>query len=87
MPKHVDHDAHRRDLARRAVPAFASKGYAALGVRELAADVAEATGTRTMDAIHLGAALRLGTEALDLLTFDVRQAAAARGLGFRVIGV
>lgn len=36
MPKHVDHDAYRKDLARRAVPAFASKGYAALGVRELA---------------------------------------------------
>lgn len=54
---------------------------------ELAADVAETSGVRSMDALHLGAALRLGTEALDLLTFDVRQAAAARSLGFRVIGV
>jgi AcrR family transcriptional regulator len=36
MPKQVDHDAYRKDLARRAFPAFASKGYAALGVRELA---------------------------------------------------
>lgn len=36
MPKQIDHAAYRRDLARRAFPAFASRGYAALGVRELA---------------------------------------------------
>lgn len=39
MPKQVDHEAQRRDLARRAFPAFASKGYAALGVRELALEL------------------------------------------------
>lgn len=46
----------------------------------------EQTGVRTLDAMHLGAATRLGT-ALTFLTFDVRQAVAARALGFAVVGV
>jgi len=41
---------------------------------------------RTLDALHLGRAYRLGT-ALTFLTFDVRQAQAARQLGFQVAGV
>ena len=53
---------------------------------ELAATVGEQTGVRTLDALHLGAALRLGT-AVTFLTFDVRQAQAARSLGFTVAGV
>jgi predicted nucleic acid-binding protein len=53
---------------------------------ELAATIAEQTGVRTLDALHLGAARRLGT-AMTFLTFDVRQSQAARGLGFRVVGV
>jgi predicted nucleic acid-binding protein len=52
---------------------------------ELAATIAEQTGLRTLDALHLGAARRLGT-GLSFLTFDVRQAEAARSLGFRVLG-
>jgi predicted nucleic acid-binding protein len=52
---------------------------------ELAATIAEQTGARTLDALHLGAARRLGT-ALTFLTFDVRQAQIARTLGFRVAG-
>jgi predicted nucleic acid-binding protein len=52
---------------------------------ELAATIAEQTGVRTLDALHLGAALRLGP-AMTFLTFDVRQAQAARALGFAVIG-
>jgi uncharacterized protein len=52
---------------------------------ELAATLAEQTGVRTLDALHLGAAYRLGT-ALTFLTFDVRQATAARAVGFRVVG-
>lgn len=39
MPKQVDHEAQRKELARRAFPAFANKGYAALGVRELAEEL------------------------------------------------
>jgi predicted nucleic acid-binding protein len=53
---------------------------------ETAAAVAEQTGVRTLDALHLGAALRLGT-AITFLTFDARQAHAARALGFPVAGV
>lgn len=52
---------------------------------ELAATIAEQTGVRSLDALHLGAARRLGT-ALTFLTFDVRQAQAARALGFAVAG-
>ena len=52
---------------------------------ELAATIAEQTGVRTLDALHLGAARRLGT-ALTFVSFDVRQAQAARSLGFTVAG-
>jgi uncharacterized protein len=52
---------------------------------ELAATIGEQTGVRTLDALHLGAALRLGT-AISFLTFDLRQATAARALGFAVAG-
>jgi predicted nucleic acid-binding protein len=52
---------------------------------ELAATIAEQTGVRTLDALHLGAARRLGTS-LTFVTFDVRQAQAARALGFAVAG-
>lgn len=53
---------------------------------ELAATIAEQTGVRTLDALHLGAARRLGT-GITFVTFDVRQASAARALGFQVAGV
>ena len=52
---------------------------------ELAAAIAESTGVRTLDALHLGAARRLGL-GLTFLTFDVRQAQAARSIGFAVAG-
>jgi len=52
---------------------------------ELAATIAEQTGVRTLDALHLGAARRLGL-ALTFVTFDVRQAQAARTVGFVVAG-
>jgi len=55
------------------------------GTCELAATIAEETGVRTLDALHLGAARRLGT-GLTFLTFDVRQAQVARTLGFAVVG-
>ncbi len=55
------------------------------GTCELAASIAEQTGVRTLDALHLGAARRLDT-AIRFLTFDVRQADAARRLGFTVLG-
>ena len=46
---------------------------------ELAATIAEQTGARTLDALHLGAARRLGT-ALTFLTFGVRRGQIARSL-------
>jgi predicted nucleic acid-binding protein len=52
---------------------------------ELAATIGEQTGVRTMDALHLGAARRLGTS-ITFVTFDIRQAHAARSLGFSVAG-
>lgn len=52
---------------------------------ELAATIAETTGVRSLDALHLGAAQRVGS-AIGFLTFDLRQAQAARSLGFTVLG-
>ena len=51
-----------------------------------AASIAEITGVRTLDALHLSAARRMGAPAVQLLTFDVRQAQAARSLGMTVVG-
>lgn len=51
---------------------------------ELAAAIAEETLARSLDAIHLASARRLGDPTF--LTLDVRQAAAARQLGLATIG-
>lgn len=66
--------------------------FAALTVVELneatcerAASIAEITGVRTLDALHLAAAQRAGATAF--LTFDLRQAQAGRTLGMTVLGV
>lgn len=89
----------RRNLARVLSPADATAARAAFGADlasfaiveldaatcELAATVAEQTGVRTLDALHLGAAQRVGT-AMGFLTFDARQAQAARAIGFGVVG-
>jgi predicted nucleic acid-binding protein len=53
---------------------------------ETAATIAEVTGVRTLDALHLAAAQRVGGAAVPFLTYDVRQAQAARSLGFSVLG-
>lgn len=53
---------------------------------ELAAAIAEVTGVRSLDALHLAAAQRVGGPAVPFLTYDVRQAQAARSLGFTVLG-
>ena len=52
----------------------------------VAAEIAELTGARTLDALHLGAARVVGGGALPFLTFDLRQAQAARALGWVVLG-
>ena len=53
---------------------------------EVAATVAEGTGARTLDALHLGAAKRVADGTIGFLTYDVRQARAARALGWTVLG-
>ena len=89
----------RRNLARLLDPAAAVIARAALrddleafaiveldaDTCELASSIAEQTGVRTLDALHLGAARRLGTS-VTFVTFDVRQAHAARSIGFAVAG-
>ncbi len=52
---------------------------------ESAAAIAEVTGARTLDALHLAAAVRAGGRGALLVTFDHRQAGAARSLGLRVL--
>jgi predicted nucleic acid-binding protein len=90
----------RRNLGRLLAPTDATAARAAFGADlasfaiveldaatcELAATIAEQTGVRTLDGLHLGAASRLGT-GVGFLTFDVRQATAARALGFSVVGI
>jgi uncharacterized protein len=87
----------RRNLARLlAGVATARSAFAtdleALSIVELdevtcdaAAQIAEVTGVRTLDALHLAAAQRIGGPAVPFLTFDVRQAHAARALGLTVV--
>jgi predicted nucleic acid-binding protein len=53
----------------------------------IAADIAEVTLARTLDALHLAALRRVGAFDVPLLTFDIRQARAARDLGMKVVGV
>ena len=69
-----------RDMERMAVVAADAT---TLG---LAASLAEATGVRSLDAVHLASMQRLASRTMRLLTFDVRMAAAARGLGISVVG-
>jgi predicted nucleic acid-binding protein len=52
-----------------------------------AADFAVTLGARTLGALHLAAAHRVGGAALPFLTYDLRQAQAARSLGWTVLGV
>lgn len=50
-----------------------------------AASIAETTGLRTLDALHLAAAQRVSEPGVGFLTFDLRQAQAARALGLTVV--
>jgi predicted nucleic acid-binding protein len=48
--------------------------------------IGEVLGVRSLDAIHLASAQALQIPTLSFLTFDLRQAQAARSLGFAVLG-
>ncbi len=50
-----------------------------------AALIAETTGARTLDALHLAAAQRISSPGVGFLTFDLRQAQAARAIGLTVV--
>jgi predicted nucleic acid-binding protein len=52
---------------------------------DLAAQIAEVSMLRTLDALHLAALRRVGSD-LPLLSFDIRQASAARALSITVLG-
>jgi predicted nucleic acid-binding protein len=52
---------------------------------ESAAAIAEETGVRTLDALHLAAAQRVSGPGVGFLTFDLRQAQAARTRGLTVV--
>lgn len=51
-----------------------------------AAELGIATGSRSLDALHLAAAERAGGRSVPIVTFDARLGQAARSLGFAVIG-
>ncbi len=51
-----------------------------------AAQIGEQLGVRSLDAIQLASAQRLAIPSLPFITFDLRQAQAARSLGFAVLG-
>jgi uncharacterized protein len=51
-----------------------------------ATEISEVTGARTLDALHLCAARRAAGGRLPFLTYDLRQAQAARALGWTVLG-
>ena len=55
------------------------------GVCGSAAELAEATGIRSLEALHLAAAELLGRNERSFVTFDHRLAAAARSLGWTVL--
>ncbi len=50
-----------------------------------AASIAEQTQCRSLDALHVAAALLVG-KSTTFLTFDIRQAQAARSVGLEVVG-
>lgn len=52
---------------------------------DLAAQIAEVSMLRTLDALHLAALRRVGHD-IPLLSFDIRQAAAARAMSITVLG-
>lgn len=51
-----------------------------------AGELAETLQVRTLDALHLAAAERAGGAGLSFVTYDTRQAQAARSLGWTVVG-
>ncbi len=53
---------------------------------ETAGRIADITGSRSLDALHLAAVDRVGPSGVSIVTADLRQAQAARSLGWSVLG-
>lgn len=73
-------DAFRADWARLAVVEIDSV------LAENAGRLADLTGSRSLDAVHLAAMQRAGPAGITLVTVDLRQAQAARSIGWVVLG-
>lgn len=76
----VARDAFRADWQRLAVVEVDAV------LVEDAGRVADLTGSRSRDALHLAALERVGPSGIALVTADLRQAQAARALGWTVLG-
>jgi len=79
-----------RDLASaRAVFANDLRSISIIELDEATCDsaalIAESTGVRSLDALHLAAAQRVSAPGVGFLTFDLRQAQAARSIGLTVV--
>jgi predicted nucleic acid-binding protein len=83
----LDGESHRD--ARRAFEADLD-GLALVAAGEqvcrAAATIGDVLGVRSLDAVHLATAQVLQIPGLPFVTFDLRQAQAARSLGFTVLG-
>jgi uncharacterized protein len=82
----------RGGAARRAKDAF-GLDWRRFGIVEVddvlcrdAGEVAEQTGARSLDALHLASIRRAGSAGIALVTADIRQAQAARVMGIEVLG-
>ena len=51
-----------------------------------AADIAELTQLKSLDAVHVAIANKFNPDDMKFLTFDKKQAEVARQLGFAVVG-
>jgi len=51
-----------------------------------AADIAELTQLKSLDAVHLAVANKFNPDYVSFLTFDKKQASVARQMGFSVVG-
>jgi uncharacterized protein len=80
------------DAQRDAIRAFEADldGLALVAAGEqvcrAAATIGEVLGVRSLDAVHLATAQVLQVPRIPFVTFDLRQAQAARSLGFTVLG-
>ena len=76
-------------LPARTSPAISSR-FSIIEVDALvwadAASIAEETGLRSLDSIHVASARRISDAEITFITVDARQAEVARSLGLTVLG-